>query len=45
MDDKLKKIEAVLDEKVRPLLGAHGGKNDKGDARKEQKPYILRKRG
>ena len=25
MDEKLKKIEAVLDEKVRPLLGAHGG--------------------
>ena len=25
MDEKLKKIEAVLDEKVRPLLRAHGG--------------------
>ena len=23
--EELKRIEAVLDEKVRPLLGAHGG--------------------
>ena len=25
MDENLKKIEAVLDEKVRPILRAHGG--------------------
>ena len=25
MDEKLKKIEQVLDEKVRPILQAHGG--------------------
>ena len=39
MDENLKKIEAVLDEKVRPLLGAHGG-NLEIDRLEEKVLYV-----
>ena len=39
MDEKLKKIDAVLDEKVRPLLGAHGG-NLEIDRLEEKVLYV-----